>query len=271
MAGHIVTRYLESLNKYEIINASLEKLKDNTIIVNVEDKKLVRKILIENKPEVVINCIGLLIKTSANHPDMAIYLNSFFPHYLAQLGKEMNFKTIYLSTDCVFSGESGGYSENDVKDGKDIYARSKALGEIVNDKDLTFRTSIIGPEIREGGSGLFHWVLNQSGKINGFGEVYWTGLTTLELAKAIDSAIEQDLTSLYHLVPNEKISKFELLQQIKEIWDRPIEISKINTPKSDKSLINNRKDFNYKVSNYRQMLVELFEWMKNWEYHNYNL
>ena len=271
MAGHIVTRYLQSLNKYEITNASLEKLEDDTIVVNVEDKDLVKKILVENKPDVVINCIGLLIKASADHPDMAIYLNSYFPHYLAELGKELNFKTIHLSTDCVFSGKKGGYSEDDLKDGKDIYAQSKALGEIINDKDLTFRTSIIGPEIIKNGSGLFHWVIQQSGDLSGYGEVYWTGLTTLELAKAINAAIEQDLTSLYHLVPNEKISKFDLLQLIKEVWDRPVEISKSNTPKNDKSLINNRKDFNYKVPNYRQMLIELYEWMKEWEYKNYNL
>jgi len=271
MAGHIITRYLESLNKYEIINASLEKLRDDTIIINVEDKELVKEIIIKNKPDIVINCIGLLIRASADRPAMAIYLNSYFPHYLAELGKQMNFKTIHLSTDCVFSGEKGGYNENDVKDAKDIYGQSKALGEIVNEKDLTLRTSIIGPEIIEGGTGLFHWIMNQSGKIGGYGEVFWTGLTTLELAKAIDSAIDQDLTSLYHLVPNEKISKFDLLQLIKEIWNRPIDISKNNEPKSDKSLLNNRKDFNYEVPNYHQMLVELFEWMKNWEYDNYDL
>lgn len=270
MAGHVVTNYLESLNRYTIFNASLDKLNDKTIIINVEHKELVKKILTEKKPDIVINCIGLLIKDSANHPDKAIYLNSFFPHYLVQLGKHLKFKLIHLSTDCVFSGKKGNYSEEDIKDGIGYYARSKALGEIINDKDLTFRTSIIGPELKPDGSGLFHWFMTQSGSINGYENAYWTGITTLELAKSINAAIEQDLTSLYHLVPKKKISKYELLELIREIWGQKITILKEYQHRDDKSLINNRDDFNYNISTYRTMLNELFSWMKNREYKFYN-
>jgi dTDP-4-dehydrorhamnose reductase len=269
MAGHVITRYLESLNKYEIINVALEKLNDETIIANVEEKELVKEIISKFKPSVIINCIGLLVDASSNRPDLAIYLNSFFPHYLAELGKRMNFKLIHLSTDCVFSGNKGNYSENDFKDGEDMYARTKALGEIINNKDLTFRLSIIGPEIRENATGLFHWFMTQKGEIWGYNKVYWTGVTTLELAKAIDSAIDQNLTSLYHLVPKKKISKFALLNFIKEVWGKSIIIKNINEPKHDKSLINTRKDFNYEIPDYRTMLMELYEWMKNWNYRNY--
>ena len=138
MAGHVITRYLESLNKYVVTNVALEKLNDETIIANVEDKELVKEIVYKYKPNVVINCIGRLVKDSSNHPDLAIYLNSFFPHYLAKLGKDMNFKLINLSTDCVFSGKKGDYSEYDFKDGEDMYARTKALGEIINNRDFQF-------------------------------------------------------------------------------------------------------------------------------------
>ncbi len=270
MAGHIVTRYLESLNKYEVINSSLDKLDEKTIVLNVEEKELVKKVLVENKPDIVINCIGLLIKASSDRPALAIYLNSFFPHYLAELGKFLDFKTINMSTDCVFSGKKGGYSEDDIKDGEDHYARTKALGEIINDRDLTFRTSIIGPELIEKGTGLFHWFMTQMGTINGFSNVFWTGVTTLELAKAFDNAIEQDITSLYHLVPEKKISKYELLKLIKEIFGKPIEILKHDEPIQNKSLINHRHDFDYKIPDYRTMLSELFDWMKKWNYqYNY--
>ena len=269
MAGHVITRYLESLNKYKIINVALEKLNDETIIANVEEKELVKDIISKYKPNIVINCIGLLVKASSNHPDLAIYLNSFFPHYLAKLGKEMNFKLIHLSTDCVFSGKKGEYSENDFKDGEDMYARTKALGEIINDRDLTFRLSIIGPEIRENGTGLFHWLMTQTGEAPGYSQVYWTGVTTLELAKAIDSAIDQNLTSLYHLVPKKKISKFALLNLIKEVWGKSIKINEVEEPKHDKSLINNRRDFDYEIPDYQTMLTELYEWMKNWNYRYY--
>ncbi len=266
MAGHMVTRYLRSLNKYEIFNASLDKLDKTTIKIDVENKNLVKKVLNKIKPNIVINCIGLLIKDSAEKPAMAIYLNSFFPHYLSELGKILNFKLIHLSTDCVFSGKKGNYSESDVPDGEDHYAKTKLLGEIINQRDLTFRTSIIGPEINKNGTGLFHWFLTQTGNIKGFTNVYWTGVTTLELAKVIDKAIEQELNSLYHLVPNEKISKFDLLNLINEIWEKEIEIIKFEDNRSDKSLINSRKDFNYNIPTYRKMLTELYTWMKEWDY-----
>ncbi len=269
MAGHVITRYLESLKKYKVINISRSRSNDKTIIVDVENREFVKKIVSNEKPDVVINCIGVLIKESEEHPDRAIYINSYFPHYLEKLGKKINFKLIHLSTDCVFSGEKGGYSETDFKDGKGFYAQSKALGEIINDKDLTFRTSIIGPELKEKGTGLFHWFMKQTEKVFGFNNVYWTGVTSLELAMAINRAIEVDLKSLYHLVPEKAISKYELLKLFKEIWKRPIKILKDDKHVNDKSLINHRKDFDYKVPDYRIMLIKLFEWMKNWEYKHY--
>ena len=269
MAGHIIPRYLTSINKYEIFDASLDKLHDKTIEINIEDKELVIDQLRKIRPDIVINCIGILIKESSEKPALAIYINSFFPHFLAKLGTELDFKLIHLSTDCVFSGKKGDYSENDLKDGEDHYAKTKALGEVINNRDLTFRTSIIGPEIKKNGTGLFHWFMTQNGPINGFTNVYWTGVTTLELAKVIDNAIDQDLSSLYHLVPEEKISKYNLLKLINETWNRNAEILKYGENYNDKSLINNRNDFDYKIPNYKDMLIELNEWMKNWDYDLY--
>ncbi|MFX0049310.1 MAG: dTDP-4-dehydrorhamnose reductase family protein [Candidatus Hermodarchaeota archaeon] len=269
MAGHVITRYLKSINKYEIFDAALNKLHNKTIEINIEDKESVINLLRKIKPDIVINCIGILIKESSEKPALAIYINSFFPHLLAELGVELDFKLIHLSTDCVFSGKRGGYSEDDLKDGEDHYAKTKALGEVINNKDLTFRTSIIGPEIKKNGTGLFHWFMTQKGSINGFTNVYWTGVTTLELAKVIDKAIDQDLSSLYHLVPSKNISKYELLKLINEIWNRNVEILEYGEYYSDKSLINNRNDFDYKIPNYREMLIELYEWMKNWDYELY--
>jgi len=263
MAGHVVTTYLMSLNRYYVINiAHRFKLNDDTILLDVENKDKVKNIILDNSPEVIINCVGVLIKFSEHNPDEAIYINSYFPHYLERLGKENNIKIIHLSTDCVFSGKKGNYIENDLKDGEGFYAQSKALGEIVNDKDLTFRISIIGPELKGNGEGLFHWFMNQSGIINGYSKVFWSGITTLELAKAIDKAIEQDLVGLYHLTLGKKFSKFELLKLFKKVWKRSdIEILPSDIKKSDKSLIDTRKDFDFKVKDYEEMLNELYEWM----------
>lgn len=266
MAGHVITRYLKSIGKYEIFDASLNKLHEETIEINIEDTESVVKLIRKIRPDIIINCIGILIKESSEKHSSAIYINSFFPHFLAELGTELNFKLIHLSTDCVFSGKKGGYSETDLKDGEDHYAKTKALGEVINNRDLTFRTSIIGPEIKKNGAGLFHWFMTQKGTINGFSNVYWTGVTTLELAKVIDNAIDQDLSSLYHLVPDKKISKYDLLKLINEIFNRNVEILKSGDYNSDKSLINNRNDFDYNIPNYREMLIELNEWMKKWDY-----
>jgi len=166
-----------------------------------------------------------------------------------------------MSTDCVFSGKSGNYSENSIKDGKDMYARSKALGEIDNDKDLTFRMSIIGPEIRANGTGLFEWFMKQTDSVNGYKNVYWTGVTTLELAKAMDRAIDHDLKGLYHLVPQKNISKFELLHLFKQIWKKEITILEDTSQKHNKSLLNNRIDFKFEVGTYYNQLFDLKLWM----------
>ncbi|MBN1898916.1 MAG: NAD-dependent epimerase/dehydratase family protein [Spirochaetes bacterium] len=263
MAGHVLTRYLLSINKYDIINiAYRKKLNKETIIMDIQDIRAVRKIILKTKPDIIVNFIGILIKSSEERPDKAIYINSYFPHFLERMGKEYNIKIIHLSTDCVFSGKIGDYREMDKKDGEGWYARSKALGEILNEKDLTFRTSIVGPELKEEGEGLFHWFMNQKGVIWGHSQVYWTGVTTLELAKAIDAAIEQDLKGLYHLIPEKKISKYELLQLFKKIWNKnDVEIKEFRKIGEDKSLMNTRSDFKYKVKDYEPMLLELHEWM----------
>ncbi|KKK73105.1 hypothetical protein LCGC14_2897180 [marine sediment metagenome] len=111
--------------------------------------------------------------------------------------------------------------------------------------------------------------MTQNDDVFGYTDVYWTGITTLELAKAIDQAIHQDLSGLYHLVPDKKISKYELLKLIKEIWKKPIKIFKKNVPISDKSLINTKTNFHYNIPDYQTMLKELFNWMNKVEYYSY--
>lgn len=269
MAGHIVTRYLKSLNKYKILNASRSKLDEDTYIIDVFNKLKVIEYIKQEKPNVIINCIGTLIKESDSHPDIAIYINSYFPRYLEKIGFKIGYKLIHLSTDCVFSGDKGNYSEYDEKDGKTIYAKTKSLGEIINDKDLTIRTSIIGPELKADGEGLFHWFLSQEKAVNGYNKVLWTGITTLELAKAMETFIDKDITGLYHLVPGNKISKYELLKLIKKIWTFPLKIIKSDIPINNKSLINNRRDFIYDIPKYEDMLNELYDWMSSYEYEFY--
>lgn len=264
MLGHVVFTYLKEVKKYEVFDASFpEKFLQESILLDACNKKQVTETIENIKPDIIINCIGLLIKGSQQNPADAIYLNSFLPHQLSNLQRKHSGKLIHISTDCVFTGQKGCYVESDFKDARDIYGLSKMLGEVINDHDLTIRTSIIGPELKPDGEGLFHWFNKQQGKVNGYTKAFWSGVTTLELSKAIDAAIEQNISGLYHLSNVEKISKNDLLRLIKKIWNRyDIEIDPTDGKIIDKSLITSRSDFKYKVDSYEHMLIDLREFMK---------
>ena len=261
MAGHVVSLYLKSVNKYLVIDFICDaSFTDVENFIDDYDSKFLDEKIKEVNPDIIINCLRILIQESESSPEKAIYFNSFIPHYLSKIGNEINAKVIHLSTDCVFSGKKGCYNEDDFKDGENVYARTKGLGELVNDKDLTLRTSFIGPNINGRNEELFHWFLLQKGNIKGYSDAYWTGITTLELAKSIDKVIDLNITGLYHLVPDEKISKYDLLNLIKNIWGKDdVTINKYNSISVDKSLIDNRKIIN--VNNYATMFFDLHNWM----------
>lgn len=261
MAGHMIAEYFESNTDYCILKTS-RKASDGCIYLDVFDAQRINAILVETQPDFVVNCVGLLVKESNDCPDKAIYVNAYWPHLLSKSAKDFGFKLIHISTDCVFSGAKGNYSESDAKDGKDYYAKSKALGELENDRDLTIRTSIIGPELKDG-TGLFHWFMTQKSTVQGYSKVFWTGLTTLELAKVINEAINEDLVGLYNVVPKTKISKFDLLGIINRIFlNNKLNILEDSTYICDKSLVTERTEFRYNVPDYDQMVEDLFMWMK---------
>ena len=262
MAGHVAYHYLKETNKYEILDVVFRnKLTADSIVLDVTDKHATEELIKTVKPDIIVNCIGILIKGSRQHPDNAIYINAYFPHLLERLSSEIDAKLIHISTDCVFSGKKGNYTEYDFKDADDVYGRSKALGEVDNDRDLTLRTSIIGPELKQNGEGLFHWFMHQEGKVNGFTDAIWGGVTTLELAKAIDKAIDNNLTGLVHLSNGTGINKYDLLNLFRTIWNRNnIDINPFEGHAVDKSLQSSTK-FNMNVPSYSAMLDELKNWM----------
>lgn len=262
MAGHVAYYFLRDTGKYDIVNVVYRTpLTEDSVIVDVTDREAVAKIVRMVKPEIILNCIGVLIRGSKEHPDNAILINAYFPHLLKKLSDEVGAKLIHISTDCVFSGKKGNYTENDFRDADDVYGRSKALGEIRNSKDLTIRTSIIGPELKKNGEGLFHWFMNQHGQVKGFKTAIWGGVTTLELAKAIDKAIGQQNTGLIQLSNGVGISKYDLLILFKELWHKQdVEILSYDTNGVDKSIAKSRS-FEYVVPDYRLMLQEQAAWM----------
>jgi len=263
MAGHMIYYFLENTSKYKIVNLSYRrKLNDRSILCDVRDIEKLKGIISEVKPQVIINSIGALIRQSNVDPVGTIYLNSLLPHILYNLSSDNGYKLIQISTDCVFSGNNGPYSEDDFRDADDLYGRSKALGEIESGNAITIRTSIIGPEIKNNGEGLFHWFMNQRGEVKGYKNALWGGVTTLELAKAIDKAIGQDICGLYHLTNGIPISKLDLLCMIKSVWGKnDVVINPFENKSVDKSLRPSIR-FDFEVPGYEAMLIELKKEMK---------
>ena len=263
MAGHIITDYLVKRG-HAVFTTTRENTDENNFHFDVvENYRELENILDKIKPEFVVNCIGVLNKFAEENKAGAVLINSFLPHYIDSLSEKYNFKFVHISTDCVFSGEKGNYTETDFADAASFYGKSKALGEVNNEKNLTFRTSIVGPDTNPSGVGLFQWFMKQEGEIKGFSKVIWTGVTTLELAKAIEKSFDSNVAGLYHLVNNQKINKYDLLILFKKYMGKNIDIKKDDTYVSDKSLINTRTDFDLKIPSYEKMVEEMSEWINN--------
>jgi dTDP-4-dehydrorhamnose reductase len=263
MAGHVISLYLQEQGHDVYGFARTDaKVLDQYYVGDIQDFLNLKKIVDEGKFDFIINAIGLLNKFADKNPDQAVLINSYLPQYLKKVTEDINTKIIQISTDCVFSGKKGGYLVNDLRDGESFYDLSKILGEINDNKNLTFRNSIIGPDIKKNGVGLFNWFMKKKGTINGYTRVYWSGVTTITLAKAIHKAMESGFTGIYQLTNNDKISKYNLLKLFNEYFkDNSVTILKNDTMQSDKSLINERKDLDFIVPSYRAMIEEMYEWV----------
>jgi len=275
MAGHVIKKILLETDRFLIFDiARSDQYGKVSYQMDVTNFDKLKTILIDLKPDYTINCIGILNNEAENHPSKAILINSFLPHFLSETCELIGKKLIHISSDCVFSGLLGNYKENDFKDGFGYYAQTKALGEIDYGNNLTIRTSIIGPELKPNGIGLLHWFLNQRNKINGYTNVMWTGVSTIYLAKFIlNILLENDITGVIHLNNNKKISKYEILNIFKILFDRKkLVINKFDKIKIDKSIINTRIDFTYTVPPYDEMFFEMKEWiLQNRNIYNYSL
>ena len=258
MMGHILVGYLTQNTSFQVYNVSRkDKINSETIVCDVLDLKKIESIIFDIDPDYIINAIGILVKESETNIINAILINSLFPHKLKNIADNINANLIHLSTDCVFDGLTGNYNENSLKTPIDINGKTKDLGEIINENHLTIRTSIIGPEIKDNGAGLFLWLLKMKNQeINGFQKSIWSGLTTLELSKALVYSIKNNIKGLIH-IHNNPINKYDLLCLINTEFNLNIKINKIDGIISDKSLTSIRDDFSYKVCPYKVMIHDL--------------
>ena len=262
MLGHVVKKYLID-KKYDVYETTRNQT-NKYYFDALEDVKKIEEIIASIKPDFIVNCIGILNKKAEDYPSQAILVNSYFPHYLDEMSEKYNYKLIQIITEFLFYGNDGVvYKEYIHKTANNVYVNSKALGEINNNRSLTLRTSIIGPDTNPNGIGLFEWFMKQKDEVHGFRKAFWSGVTTIELAKQIEIAMNSNLTGLYHVTNGQKISKYDLLTIIKDVFNKDIKIIPDDNYSCDKSLVVTREDYKFNIPSYHQMIVEMKEWIEN--------
>jgi dTDP-4-dehydrorhamnose reductase len=251
MLGNAVLRLFSQSPGYEALG-SVRSSAVLTLLPNDLQSNLIPDIDVENidslihlfavaRPDVVINCVGLVKQLAdADDPLMAIPINALLPHRLARLCAVAGARFVHISTDCVFSGNQGMYTESDVADAKDLYGRSKFLGEVDYPHAITLRTSIIGHEL-DGARSLVDWFLAQEGSVRGFQRAIFSGLPTVEVARVIrDHVIPRpELHGLYHLSAA-PINKFDLLTLVAGTYSKSIDINADERLVIDRSLNSTR-------------------------------
>ncbi len=252
MLGNALIRWFGVRVDYEVFGSvrnydtasKLQKIAPSAKIVegvDVMNIEKVTKVVSEIKPDIVINCVGIVKQVAAvNDPLVAITINSLLPHRLAQLTQDSNARLIHISTDCVFSGKRGNYSEKDFADADDLYGRTKLIGEVKSCNSITLRTSIIGHEV-SGCRSLIDWFLSQTQTVNGYKNAIFSGLPTVEIARIIHEFVIRNpsLQGLYH-VSAEPISKYDLLSLVAKTYNKKISIIPNELYKIDRSLDSTR-------------------------------
>ncbi|MFD2648774.1 dTDP-4-dehydrorhamnose reductase family protein [Devosia albogilva] len=251
MLGNAVLRFLSGDPRFEVYGTArsagtvslLPKELHERVLTGVDGEQpdSLARALARTQPDVVINCIGLIKQLSESEdPLSALPINSILPHRLQRLCAVRGARLVHVSTDCVFSGLEGGYREADVPDAKDLYGRSKLLGEVDYPNAVTLRTSIIGHELGRS-QALIGWFLAQEARVKGFRKAIFSGLPTVELARVIRDHVlpNSDLRGLYH-VSAEPIAKYDLLKLVADVYGKMIEIVPDDSVSIDRSLNSDR-------------------------------
>jgi len=243
--------------------SALEAFRSTQVVQNVDvtDLREVNAMLERLRPDVLVNCAGLVKqRPEAADPILSITINGLLPHWLADTLARWGGRLIHISTDCVFDGVRGAYTEDDLPNAIDLYGRTKALGEVASSNALTIRSSIIGRELQAHGA-LLEWFLAQNrGKVRGFQNAWWSGVTTNHMADLIVSLIRNhsDLSGLYQ-VSSGRISKYELLVLLREAYNLDIEIVADSSYVIDRTLVGKKLEdkIGYRCPPWQQLLSQL--------------
>lgn len=252
MLGHVLLRYFisEGLNVFATsrdVSGTLtffpSFIADHFISENIDvaHPDRIKTVIEDLEPSIVINCIGAIKQLPvSNDPLAAIGINSLFPHQVAHLCRDAGIRMVHISTDCVFDGKKGMYTEDDVTAPEDLYGRTKLIGEVDYPGCVTLRTSIIGHELRSR-HGLVEWFLGEPGPVNGYTHALYTGLPTIELARIMVYHVlpKHDMQGIYH-VSSEPISKYQLLSLVAKEYGKRIEIKPYDKMIVDRSMISEK-------------------------------
>jgi dTDP-4-dehydrorhamnose reductase len=272
MLGNAVFRFFSQSKEFEVFGSVrtaqvpglLQVGPKGRVIggIDVQNHDALNGLFTRTRPDIVVNCVGMIKQLKlAEDPLVTLSLNTLLPHQIAQLCGVAGARFIHISTDCVFSGERGMYTEEDTPDARDLYGRSKYLGEVYCDNAITLRTSIIGREI-SGGQSLVDWFLSQEDRVKGYARAIFSGMPTVELARVIrDHVIPfPDLQGVYH-VSAEPISKCELLKLVAQVYGKTIQIQPDGQLIIDRSLDSSRfrKRTGYSPKSWPEMVRQMHD------------
>lgn len=263
MAGHTIALYLQEQG-HDVTGFARRDVPFLREVVQGDamDAELLGSTIREGGYDVVVNCIGVLNKAAETNPN-ARYLNGTLPHVLALIVDGTPTRVFHMSTDCVFAGNTGPYTESTEPDGESAYDRTKAEGELDDAHNLTFRNSIVGPDTNPEGIGLLNWFMQQPGPVRGFTGAIWTGLTTLELAKAMEHEAGEDACGLVNMVPPEPISKYDLLGLFdRELRGNQVKIVPDGDLQLDKALTRTNFGPTYQPRPYHEQVREMGDWIR---------
>lgn len=252
MLGHTLFKEMRKYDHFDVFGTTrnksgLERFFSDEELIRIRDNvdadnfETVIRAIAAVQPTIIINCIGIIKQLPiSNDPLTAITVNAQLPHRISLVARSANARFIHISTDCVFNGEKGFYSESDPSDAEDLYGRTKFLGEVDYPHCITLRTSIIGHELKTNFS-LVDWFMSQEKKIKGFTKAIYSGFPTIEMAHIISNFIipNKTLAGLYH-VSSEPISKYDLLKIIQKVYQKEIDIQPYNDYILDRSMDSTR-------------------------------
>lgn len=232
---------------------------------DARDEGLLTRTISKGTYDTVVNCAALLVDTSEKRRSEAVWVNSYLPNKLSELCRRNGSHLVHISTDGVFSGNSGPYAEDALFDEKGFYGRTKALGEVSGRSALTIRTCPVGPDYREEGSGLLDWFVTRASKglpVSGWSRAMWTGVTSVELARMVEDASAGRIGGVVQAVPDGGISKYELLVLFsKHLASGRIAVSEDPSVEIDRRLVPSNTPLCRSVSSYGNQMSELREWI----------